>query len=168
MDFREVAEAPLGPQARVYEHGWQSWTPTGVYAATATSPRAPDARSQTVHYRPRTTLPQRGFQAAGLLALDPGDGGPVRLWSAPAPEREVPNIRAHAENGWLRVSADGEVEETSSGGSLWSALESWAEGLAQRAGVTRVPTLAPGWCTWYQYFTEVREEDVLENLAAMR
>src|SRR5207237_9891888 len=28
--FRLVAEAPLGPGSAVYEHGWQSWSPTGV------------------------------------------------------------------------------------------------------------------------------------------
>jgi alpha-galactosidase len=168
LDFREVAEVPLGPRARVYEHGWQSWSPTGVYPATATSPRAPSARAQTVHYRPDTHSPERGFQAAGLLAFDPGDGGAVRVWSAPAPEREVPNIRSQARDGRLQVSADGDVEESSYGAGLWPALESWADGVARRAGVAEVPSLAPGWCTWYHYFTDVREEDVLENLAAMR
>src|SRR5438105_3406935 len=142
MDFREVAEVPLGPRARVYEHGWQSWSPTGVYPATATSPRAPSARAQTVHYRPHTSSPERGFQAAGLLAFDPGDGGAVRVWSAPAPEREVPNIRAQARDGLLQISADGDVEESSYGGALWSALESWADDAARRAGVAEVPSLA--------------------------
>jgi alpha-galactosidase len=51
---------------------------------------------------------------------------------------------------------------------LWPALERWADMVARRAGVTEIPSLAPGWCTWYHYFTDVREEDVVENLAAMR
>jgi len=165
--FREVGEARLGPGARVYEHGWQSWTPTGVYPATATSPRPPSARSRTMHYRAQTEFPERGFQAAGLLALDPGEGGPVQIWSAPDPSREVPNIRAIDEGERLRVSADGDVEQTSHGGDLRSALGAWAEELARRAGLGKPRSLSPGWCTWYQYFTDVREEDVLENLEAL-
>ncbi|WP_338205763.1 glycoside hydrolase family 36 protein [Candidatus Nephthysia bennettiae] len=133
-----------------------------------TSPRAPSPRSQTVHYRPGRTPPEGGFEAAGLLAFDPGDGGPARVWSAPEPEREVPNIRAHAEDGRLRVLADGDVDESSSESGLWVALEGWADDLARHAGVSGVASLAPGWCTWYHYFTQVREEDVLENLAAMK
>ncbi|HEY4864320.1 MAG TPA: alpha-galactosidase, partial [Candidatus Dormibacteraeota bacterium] len=111
--FRGVGEAPLGPRARVYEHGWQSWSPTGVYPAAGTSPRPTSARSQTVNYRPGAAMPERGFQAAGLLAFDPGDGGPVQLWSAPHPDREIPSIRAVARDGRLLISADGEVEEAS-------------------------------------------------------
>jgi alpha-galactosidase len=168
LDFREVAEIRVGPSSTVYEHGWQSWSPTGVYPATASSPRAPSARSQIVHYRPGVEVPERGFQASGLLALDPGNGEPVRVWWGPEPERAVPNIRARVEDGRLRVSADGEVRESSSDGGLWAALGRWAEEAAMRAGVTRVPSLAPGWCTWYHYFTQVTEEDVLQNLAAMR
>jgi alpha-galactosidase len=112
-------------------------------------------------------MPERGFQAAGLLAFDPGDGGPVRLWWAHRPDREVPSIRAVADGGRLMISADGEVEETSHEGGLWQALETWADGLARRSGLDAIPSQPPGWCTWYQYFTDVREEDVLENLAAM-
>jgi alpha-galactosidase len=167
LSFRDVAEAQLGPRARVYEHGWQSWTPTGVYPAAGTSPRPPSTRSQTMHYRGEATPPERGFQAAGLLAFDPGDGGAIRIWSAPQPGREVPDIRALAQDGRLRVSADGEVTETSHATDLWAALGEWADGLAERAGVGPMRSVDPGWCTWYQYFKEVSEDDVLENLAAM-
>jgi alpha-galactosidase len=120
-----------------------------------------------MHYRPQASVPERGFQASGLLAFDPGDGGPVRVWSAPDPVREVPDIRALAEGGILRVSADGEVGESSREGGLWPALGAWAEGLARKAGVSSLPSLPPGWCSWYHYFQKLREEDVLENLAAM-
>lgn len=112
-------------------------------------------------------MPERGFQAAGLLAFDPGDGGPVRVWWAPQPDLEIPSIRAVASDGRLLISADGEVEEASHDGGLWRALEVWADGLAQRVGQGSFPSQPPGWCTWYQYFTDVREEDVLENLAAI-
>jgi alpha-galactosidase len=165
MAFRDVAEASLGPKARVYEHGWQSWSPTGVYPATATSPRPSDARVNAVHYRGRD-LPGEGFQAEGLLALDPGDGGAVRVWSAPDPAREVPSIRACSRQGRLVVSADGAVNEASYDAALWTALATWADGVAKQAGVGHLRSQPPFWCSWYHYFTEVREADIVENLAA--
>ncbi|HSS95370.1 MAG TPA: glycoside hydrolase family 36 protein [Candidatus Dormibacteraeota bacterium] len=164
MPFRDIAEARLGPHSRVYEHGWQSWSPTGAYPATATSPRPSDARVNTVHFRGRE-LPADGFQAEGLLAFDPGDGGPVRLWSAPDASREVPSIRAHARNGSLVISADSGVKESSYESGLWDALAAWAEDFARNAGVGPLHAQPPFWCSWYHYFTEVREEDILENLA---
>jgi alpha-galactosidase len=150
----------------VYEHGWQSWSPSGVYAATATSPRASDARTNIVHYRGRE-VPATGFHAEGLLALDPGDGSSVRVWSAPDATKEVPSIRAHARDDRLEVSADGEVTESSHPGGMWEALGAWAGGFASRAGAGPLQSLPPFWCSWYQYFTGVREEDILENLAAI-
>src|SRR3982074_2280590 len=106
-----------------------------------------------MHSRPGRIPAERGFEAAGLLAFDPGDGGPVRIWSAPAPEREVPDIRAQAPAGRLLISAAGDVEESSHEGGLWRGLERWADRVARRAGVSEFPSLAPGWCTWYHYFT---------------
>jgi alpha-galactosidase len=165
VPFREVAEARLGPRARVYEHGWQSWSPTGSYPATGTSPRPTDARVNIVHYRGRE-LPADGFQAEGLLAFDPGDGGPVRVWSPPDAIREVPSIRARAQDGRLLVAADGDVKESSFQGGLWRGLATWADDFARRMGAGPLQSLPPFWCSWYHYFTQVRHEDILENLAA--
>jgi alpha-galactosidase len=167
VSFRDVAEARVKRHTLVYEHGWQSWSPTGAYPATATSPRAPTARSQTMHYRPGKPVPEQGFQGEGLLAVGSGDEGTVRIWSAPDPSREVPSIRARALDGRLVVSADGDVTETSYTGGLYAALAAWADEFAARARVGPVPSLPTVWCTWYQYFIAVREEDVLENLAAI-
>ena len=157
----------MGSRTLIYEHGWQSWSPTGVYSATATSPRAPSARSQTMHYRPGKPVPEEGFQGEGLLAVGSGDEGTVRIWSAPDPSREVPSIRARALDGRLVVSADGEVTETSYTGGLYAALGAWAAEFAALAGLRPVPSLPTVWSTWYQYFMAVGEEDVLENLAAI-
>jgi len=165
--FRDIAEARVGSRTLIYEHGWQSWSPTGVYSATATSPRAPSARSQTMHYRPGKPVPEEGFQGEGLLAVGSGDEGTVRIWSAPDPSREVPSIRARALDGRLVVSADGEVTETSYTGGLYAALGAWAAEFAALAGLRPVPSLPTVWSTWYQYFMAVGEEDVLENLAAI-
>ena len=120
-----------------------------------------------MHYRPGKAVPEQGFQGEGLLAVVSGDEGTVRIWSAPDPSREVPSIRARSVDGRLVVSADGEVAEASYTGGLYTALAAWADQFAARARVGPVPSLPTVWCTWYQYFIAVREEDVLENLAAI-
>ena len=39
MGFESIAEVRVDPgSAYVYEEGWQSWSPAGVYRASATSP----------------------------------------------------------------------------------------------------------------------------------
>lgn len=166
MTFREVAEAAFGPNSSVYEHGWQSWSPSTVYPATATSLRPPDHRVNVVHYR-GGQFPEEGFQAEGLLAFDPGDGGPIRIWAATDVRSDVASIRARAVDGRLVVSADGEVEERSYAGGLWHALGEWAEGFARKAGVAKLSPVAPFWCSWYHYFTNVTADDIVENLHAI-
>jgi alpha-galactosidase len=46
-EFTDVAEIRADVERTfVYEHGWQSWSPTGLYRAVSTSPRPPDAGRQ--------------------------------------------------------------------------------------------------------------------------
>src|SRR5688500_18014524 len=110
MGFEAVAEVRGDlRRAHVYEHGWQSWSPAGLYRATASSPRPVDRVRLTMSYRAEKPPPPGGFQAEGLLAVVTPEG-PVRLWAAPDPTREVPTIRARAEADRLVISADGPVE----------------------------------------------------------
>lgn len=166
-DFREIAAVDAGPDARAFEHGWQSWSPTGTYPASQRSPRSAGSASQIMGYRPELSAPATGFQGEGLLALDSGDGGPVRVWSVPDPTREVASIRLAAVDGKLVISANGDVREDTYQGGIEQALAQWADELAVRLGVKPVVSLPPIWCTWYYYFTQVTEADVLENLAAI-
>ena len=120
----------------------------------------------TMCWRPGRPAPSRGFQGEGLLAVDPGDGGPVRLYAARDGRAEVPSIRAAYADGALTIEADGEIEEITHSGSVEQALGAWARGFASGAGAA--PRPAPTvWCSWYQYFGSVTEADVLENLDAV-
>lgn len=81
-----------------------------------------------------------------LTALLDGDGVALH----PGQQLELPPL-------WLAAGTDG-----------WALLSAWADacGAAMRA---RVPGRSPlGWCSWYYYFTAVRERDVLDNLEALR
>ncbi|SFN54852.1 alpha-galactosidase [Streptomyces sp. cf124] len=161
--FTHVASVPVDTStARVHEEGWQSWSPSGSYALDATPYRPTSDNWATVCYRPGVTVPAGTFQGEGLLALDPGDGTPVRLWAAADPVHEVPSVRLVVRDGIAEVSADGPVKEWT-GTDVQAVLGEWAASLGLAA-----PRPAPTvWCSWYEYFTSVTEDDIHENIRAM-
>jgi alpha-galactosidase len=168
IGFRDVGEIACDPnRARVYEHGWQSWSPTGLYPASGTSPRPLEPTLQTMVWRPGQPGPRTGFQGEGLVAVQAEPGADVRVWSAPDPRRAVPSIRVRTEENRVVVSADGNVAESAHAGPMGAALAAWAEHLARRLGIRPVLALPPLWCSWYCYWEAVRESDIVENLATM-
>ncbi|WP_405149627.1 alpha-galactosidase [Sphaerisporangium sp. NBC_01403] len=163
-DFTDVGEIACDARhALVFEHGWQSWSPSGTYRLDETPPRAADANIQVLAYRPESPVPQGVFQGEGLLAVDPGDGGPVHVWSSPG-HLAVPSIRARRAGGTLVISADGPVRHWRVEGPLDSVLAGWADTMAWplAPAISAVPPL---WCTWYGYWDKITEADVTENLA---
>ncbi|TYB47172.1 alpha-galactosidase [Nonomuraea sp. PA05] len=160
MPFEDVGEVRCLPsEARVFEHGWQSWSPSGRYRWTDTPPRPATGTIQVLAYRPETPVPDGVFQGEGLLAIEPGDGS-VELWSAPS-TAQVPSIRAREEGGRVVVSADGPVRHHRAEGGLGQVLRGWADTLAPGRAFPAVP---PMWCTWYGYWGKVTDADVIENL----
>jgi len=155
--------------ARVYEHGWQSWSPTACYPATATSARPAHGWQLSMRFRPEVPPPADGFQAEGLLVVDPGHealGEPVRVYSARTPAARVPTIRARLTGQALEVTANGPVRVELVQGSLNEGLARFGDRLGAAMGVTprRAPTV---WCSWYHYFLDVTESDIVENLEAI-
>lgn len=168
MEDRTVAEIDVDPDlAIVYEHGWQSWSPTDAYRVSATSPRPAGTKSQRMGFRADAPRSTASFQAEGLLAAQPEPEAPVTVWWAPRPHHEVPTIRASLLDGRLAVTADGEVRTSTYDGPLGAALESFGDDLADHLDVRRVRELGTGWCSWYCYWLDVTEDDVLGNLAAI-
>jgi alpha-galactosidase len=164
--WRTAAEVVCDPASSlVYEHGWQSWSPTGTYPATATSPRPRRPQWQRSGFRPERPGPDRGFQGEGLVAVVP-DEGEVRAWYAPDPWKQVASIRAHALSDRVVVSADGPVVEATAP-DLDGALAQVAGALARDGGVGEIRPLGPGWCSWYGHWGDVSEADVLASLAAI-
>ncbi|MGI8335068.1 glycoside hydrolase family 36 protein [Actinomadura scrupuli] len=155
-------------RGRVYEHGWQSWSPSATYPVTGTGHRPSQAVLGTMCYRPGRPAPARGFQGEGLLAVDPGTGEAVRLFTPVDGLTEIPSIRAVLTGERrLVITADGPVEQSSHEGSLGESLAGWADRFAARAG-TSPPRPAPtAWCSWYHYFGDVTGPDVIENLEAI-
>ena len=155
-------------RARIYEHGWQSWSPTAGYAVDASPYRPTSENRRLMNYRPDRDAPGDAFWGEGLLAVDPGDGEPVHVFAAPEP-CDVPSIRVAVAADRLLVSADGPVEHIVDGGpgGLYAALARWADGFAAVAGVGQLRPAPTLWCSWYHYFTAVTEADVDENVRAI-
>jgi alpha-galactosidase len=117
-----------------------------------------------MRFRPELPAPVVGFQGEGLLAVGPGEGESVRVYAAPSPALGVPSIRAVLDGDRLLVSADGPVDVEVVPGTLGEALARVGDRLSADVDVRPAPTV---WCTWYHYFLEVTQDDVLENLRAL-
>jgi alpha-galactosidase len=166
--FVEVDDLVIDARvARVYEHGWQSWSPTGTYDASGTSARPEHTWQHLMRFRPGAALPSRGFQGEGLLVVDPGTGEPSRLYAANDPTVDVPTIRARLQHGRFLVASDRPAEVVISfAESIGAALEQYGDSARLQAGIPlrRPPRV---WCSWYEYFLDVTDADVIENLEAI-
>jgi alpha-galactosidase len=151
--------------AVVYEHGWQSWTPTSSYSLTQMPHRPRAGRNRVIH---RGGTPVDAFHGSGLLAVQPASGDSIHLFAAVDPRREVPTIRAERSGSRLVVSAEGEVDvRRVAAGTVDVALARWADELVERLEVPAPRPAPTTWCSWYHYYTRVTQRDVEENLDAM-
>ncbi len=166
--FGPVDEVGVDPgRARVYEHGWQSWSPTTVHPAGATSARPRLDWQHVMRFRPGSPLPDAGFQGEGLLVVDPGDGGPVRTYAAADASVDVPSVRASLHGDRLLVTADGSVATSVTSGGLGAALCDHGDDLHARSGGPPLRPAPTVWCSWYHYFLDVTEADIVENAEAV-
>ena len=156
-------------EARVLEHGWQSWSPTTTYSLGDRPWRPANEPNRILHYRPETNPGTDVHWGEGLLAIDPGDGSGFRIYAVPDASEAIPSIQARLVDNHLVISADGPVAciVDDGPGRLENALARWADGFAQRAGVTHVRKAPTIWCSWYHYFTGVTEADMVENIEAI-
>ncbi|MBB2748295.1 UNVERIFIED_ORG: alpha-galactosidase [Microbispora rosea subsp. rosea] len=168
--FEDVAALGVDPaRARVYAEGWQSWSVTAALPLAVTPYRVtlPNSLVIDCHYG---SAPDEGvFRGEGLLAVDPGDGGPVHVFGAASAETaasRVPVIEARPRGGQVVIASDTPVHHVQHQGGLEDALARWGAAVAEGAGVRPRPSPTV-WCSWYQYFSEVTQEDVAENLTAM-
>ncbi|HXF50864.1 MAG TPA: glycoside hydrolase family 36 protein [Dehalococcoidia bacterium] len=164
---------------RAYRQGWQSWSP-----ALSLSLRQYDVASRPPVEAPAESA--RALRRTGELRSDEvtvltdvsGDSLLVGFETA---RRFVTQVRVDRARGLLEAVCwtDGvplDPSETlrserlvvdEAGGGL-EQLERYADGVARAMGA-RTPGHAPtGWCSWYYYFTNVTEADVLANLAALQ
>jgi alpha-galactosidase len=163
-----VDEVPVDPaRARVYAEGWQSWSPATWYPVGAAGLRPAEEWQHTMRFRPGTAIVPEGLQGEGLLAVDPGDGGPVRCYGATSPV-DVPTVTATLVEGRVIVRSTGAVV-SSAAPDAEGALAAYADAFGRVAGSTAANRTPPPavWCSWYRYFEEITAADVLENMRAL-
>jgi alpha-galactosidase len=156
-------------RALVYEHGWQSWSPTTAYRLDQRPFRPVSALRQVGNYRPEVTAPPDAFWGEGLLAVDPGTGEGVHLFAAAGPDGPIPSVRAEVAGDHVVVSGPAALVHTvdDAGDGLQAALARWGSGFARAAGVGPLAPPPTVWCSWYHYFERVTQADVEENVAAI-
>ncbi|NOJ58897.1 glycoside hydrolase family 36 protein [Arthrobacter sp. 260] len=152
-------------RGRVYEEGWQSWSPTTLYGVTETSRRPESMLRHRMRFRAGAEQPATGFHAEGLLLVDPGTGAPMRVYGAPTPD-DIPSIRAELVGQTLRITASGPVTAFDATDAA-TGLAQFGDRFAATAGVPTLTTPPTAWCSWYRYFEGVVEQDIIENLQAI-
>lgn len=173
-----IDEVPVGPRARVYAEGWQSWSPTTWYGSGDPAHRPDAGWQQLMRFRPGTELPDEGVQGEGLVVVDPGDGSSARAYGIADASTTVPSIRAEWRGDRVIVSATSAVEHSMAdaegptvgaepGSAGQAALAAFGARFGAAAGARITAPVPRVWCTWYRYFEEVTAADVLENLAAI-
>jgi alpha-galactosidase len=168
MTWTVLAEIPVDPrQARVFEHGWQSWSPTTWYRLDERPHRPATDRNRLICYRPEVVAPADAFWGEGLLAICESPAGPTHIFAAPAPDAPQASIRADArhypDRTVLVVSASQPVTSATHDSPGEAALSAWANQFFA-ADVAPAPTL---WSHWYHYYGDATSADILENLAAI-
>src|SRR5215218_9974177 len=100
-----VATVPVDrARALVYEHGWQSWSPTTAYRIDERPFRPVSDARRIGNYRPERTAPHEAFWGEGLLAVDPGTGEGVHVFAAPSPDGDIPSVHAEIDGHEVVVS----------------------------------------------------------------
>lgn len=168
--MRPVTEITIDPsRVVVHEQGWQSWSPSTSYAPGETPHRPANDVRRIGAWRAESLPEPDVYRGEGLIAVDPGDGGPVHVIASADPVRSVPAIDVSFMDSKAVVSASGDVVIRTDSGpdGIQGALARWADSVVTSLGLA-APRPAPTiWCSWYQYFTKVTEANVDANLALM-
>jgi len=172
-DEVRVDEVPIGPGARVYAEGWQSWSPTTWYARGDAASRPAQPWEHLMRFRPGTEPAAEGLQGEGLLVVDPGDGSPARTYGRLDASAEVPSVSAVVRGDRVVVRSTGPVQTWTTDApddgraAGPAALEAFGDRLGAAAGARTAASSPTVWCTWYRYFEDVTADDVRENLEAI-
>ena len=177
-DVTLAFETAFGANARVYRHGYQSWSSTGTLPVGERFPAEDPDNAPMMNDLAASTDDRVSSYLTGVVEgdrcltvgflehdryctrfeVDDADG--VAALRAVCPlegTRLTPGERLELPPLWVDADRD-----------LRAGLAALADRVGERMDA-RVPEIAPtGWCSWYHYFTDVTEADVRENLAELR
>ena len=161
-----VADYAVKPQALIYEHGWQSFSPSCAYRLHERPLRPTSERNRILNYRQSSAPGTDVFFGEGLLAVEDGDGV-THIVAGADPFTSAVRILARVCQARVVVSADGPVSTTSLALPLQDALAAWATRAALDAGLSNPRSAPTAWCSWYHYYGDVTPGDVIENAVAI-
>jgi len=168
-------------QVRFLRHGWQSWSVTeGRALDDAGEPAFPSGPWLRGMWHALGSPPpdRAGWHESDLLSVArSADGGACCVGALERGEglgvvylrRESGSVRVEAEV-FLEVpvapggTRSGETVRVALGPEPQALLEEHAAEHGRRADARTAGRLRTGWCTWYHFFHDLGEEDVLRNL----
>jgi alpha-galactosidase len=103
--WSDLARIQVEPGATVYAEGWQSWSIVSAVPVTTAPYRVTSPESLAIDCQYAVAPPPGVHQGSGLLAIDPGGGGPVQVFGADEAMDTVPLLQARRVNGAMVVSA---------------------------------------------------------------
>jgi len=173
-------ETEFGPEARIYRHGYQSWSPTGTLPVGERFPPENPDNAPMMNDLAASTDDRVSSYLTGLVEGDrcvatgflEHDRYCTRFETAEDPDAGVETLRAVCPLEGTRLAPGERLALpplwVDAGRELRPGLAALADIVAERMDA-RVPEAAPtGWCSWYHYFTDVTETDVRENLSELR
>ncbi|HLI43414.1 MAG TPA: glycoside hydrolase family 36 protein [Acidimicrobiales bacterium] len=183
------------PPLKMLRHGYQSWSPSdvavlGVDEDPSHTPGSLELVRAGAHADQRIARPGE-LRSEWVTVLTSGDGsallvgfdggsrhdGTLRLAAAEdvgpaAPSSPAAELRAEAFLGGAVLAPGARRElhalvvrtgETAADAA--ALLAQWGAVTSQRGSARREAPYQAGWCTWYHYFHDVTETDVMANLA---
>lgn len=176
---------------RVYQNGWQSWSPTlarHLEGSTYTEPSTPEYRAA---HQPHWEPDYDGLISSEWVTVLFAPPATALLLGFVTTKDQLAEIRLRSDGSELtaRCHLDGvpllpgdslrtEVLHLAAGPDPLRLLEEWAEAAGREVGA-RIPPpdsfaaaggespIPTGWCTWYYFYGENTADDVLDNLRAI-
>jgi len=176
---------------RFLRHGWQSWSFTGTRELdTVGEPSFPSgAWLRGIHHCVGEPAPRwAGWHESETVTLiGPSHGGPVCLAGVLETGRAFAIVHLRRENRGergdtaVRIAVEQRVEvelgagerrqlepvRVAVGDAPNPLLEEFADAWGEAAGARRGAPYQTGWCSWYHFFHDLREDDVRRSLDAI-
>lgn len=153
------------PEAEVYRHGWNSWSPSGWRAMAEAPLRIASATRRLTADDTVWDDPHHHHSAAVTALAETDGGGGVLLVGALG--LDVPRLTVDRDTitGWYE--RDG-AEWFATYGSESEVFDRYARRLAERLGGGRVRNRAGNvWCSWYAYHEDIDEHTLHADLAGL-
>ena len=175
---------------RAYVHGWQCWTPTGVVKGSRPGdfllPLFLPKRLKSMLVNPSTPVTsERGrFDSEWFSAVADTGAGDSAVLGFTGVKRALSRVTVvigrKPEASEIETFAVFDGVRPEPGIVMWSEplavipgdlstanLETYVGLVARAQGVETIREAPSGWCSWYQFFTDISQEKVLANLETL-